>query len=102
MPAGGGNGAGNRARRAAAAGFLALAPDALDPLGGYPGTDDEGRTLQATRSGAEMLEDFIAAVKLMQAHPDCNGKVGSQDAACQQLLRRQARGAPLKRTRRGL
>ena len=33
---------------------------------------------------------------------DCNGKVGSQDAACQQLLRRQARGAPLKRTRRGL
>jgi len=64
------------ARRAAAAGFLALAPDALYPLGGYPGTDDEGRTLQATRSGAEMLEDFIAAVKLMQAHPDCNGKVG--------------------------
>lgn len=64
------------ARRAAASGFLAFAPDALYPLGGYPGTDDEGRTLQATRNGAEMLEDFIAAVKLMQAHPDCTGKVG--------------------------
>ena len=64
------------ARRAAAAGFLAFAPDALYPLGGYPGTDDEGRALQASRNGAEMLEDFIAAVKLMQAHPDCTGKVG--------------------------
>jgi carboxymethylenebutenolidase len=64
------------ARRAAASGFLAFAPDALYPLGGYPGTDDEGRTLQSKRNGAEMLEDFIAAVKLMQAHPDCTGKVG--------------------------
>ena len=64
------------ARRTAAAGFLALAPDALYPLGGYPGTDDEGRTMQATRNGAEMLEDFIEAVKLMQIHPDSNGKVG--------------------------
>ncbi len=63
-------------RRAAAAGFLALAPDALYPLGGYPGTDDEGRTLQATRPGAEMLEDFITAVELMQKHPECTGKVG--------------------------
>ena len=64
------------ARRTAAAGFLALAPDALYPLGGYPGTDDEGRALQATRNGAEMLEDFIEAVKLMQIHPESNGKVG--------------------------
>jgi len=64
------------ARRVAAAGFIAFAPDALYPLGGYPGTDDEGRTLQATRNGAEMLEDFIAAVELMQKHPDCTGKVG--------------------------
>ena len=64
------------ARRAAAAGFLAFAPDALYPLGGYPGTDDEGRTMQATRNGAEMLEDFIAAVRLMQAHPESTGKVG--------------------------
>ena len=64
------------ARRAAAAGFIAFAPDALYPLGGYPGTDDQGRTMQASRNGAEMLEDFIAAVQLMQAHPDCTGKVG--------------------------
>ncbi len=64
------------ARRAAAAGFIAFAPDALYPLGGYPGTDDEGRTMQASRNGAEMLEDFIAAVQLMQAHPECTGKVG--------------------------
>jgi carboxymethylenebutenolidase len=65
------------ARRAAAAGYLALAPDALYPLGGYPGTDDEGRTMQATRNGAEMLEDFIAAVGLMQKHGESTGKVGA-------------------------
>jgi carboxymethylenebutenolidase len=63
-------------RRAAAAGFMAFAPDALYPLGGYPGTDDEGRTMQASRNGAEMLEDFIAAVQLMQGRADCTGKVG--------------------------
>jgi carboxymethylenebutenolidase len=64
------------ARRAAAAGYLTLAPDALYPLGGYPGTDDEGRTMQASRNGPEMLEDFIAAVELMQKHPESTGKVG--------------------------
>jgi carboxymethylenebutenolidase len=64
------------ARRAAAAGYLAFAPDALYPLGGYPGTDDEGRTMQSTRNGAEMLEDFIAAVELMQKHAESTGKVG--------------------------
>jgi carboxymethylenebutenolidase len=64
------------ARRAAASGYLAFAPDALYPLGGYPGTDDEGRTMQATRNGAEMLEDFIAAVELIQKHGDSTGKVG--------------------------
>jgi carboxymethylenebutenolidase len=64
------------ARRAAAAGFLAFAPDALYPLGGYPGTDEEGRTMQASRNGAEMLEDFIAAVELMRTHAGSTGKVG--------------------------
>jgi len=64
------------ARRTAAAGFMAFAPDALYPLGGYPGTDDEGRALQAQRNAAEMLEDFIAAVELMQGRVDCTGKVG--------------------------
>jgi carboxymethylenebutenolidase len=64
------------ARRAALAGFVSLAPDALTPLGGYPGTDDEGRELQAKRDRNEMLEDFIAAFRFLKEHKDCNGKVG--------------------------
>jgi carboxymethylenebutenolidase len=64
------------ARRAALAGFITLAPDALSPLGGYPGNDDEGRTLQAKRNKGEMEEDFIAAYEYLKNHKDCNGKVG--------------------------
>ncbi|WP_346237462.1 dienelactone hydrolase family protein [Niabella insulamsoli] len=64
------------ARRAALAGFVALAPDALTPLGGYPGTDDEGRALQAKRDRNEMLEDFIAAYDYLKNDAGCNGKVG--------------------------
>jgi carboxymethylenebutenolidase len=64
-------------RRLAVAGFIGFAPDALTPLGGYPGTDDEGRTLQRERDGDEMREDFAAAVAFIQSHPDCNGKVGT-------------------------
>jgi len=63
-------------RRAALAGFISLAPDALTPLGGYPGNDDEGRTMQSKRTRDEMLEDFIAAYNHLKAHPDGNGKVG--------------------------
>jgi carboxymethylenebutenolidase len=63
-------------RRAALAGFISLAPDALTPLGGYPGTDDEGRELQSKRNRDEMLEDFIAAFQYLKTHPNCNGKVG--------------------------
>jgi len=63
-------------RRAALAGFISLAPDALTPLGGYPGNDDEGRTLQRQRNRDEMLEDFIAAFEYLKIHPECNGKVG--------------------------
>lgn len=63
-------------RRAALAGFISLAPDALSPLGGYPGNDDEGRTLQSKRNPAEMEEDFISAFDYLKNHPDCNGKVG--------------------------
>ena len=48
-------------RRAALAGFVSLAPDALSPLGGYPGNDEEGRNMQSKRNKAEMEEDFIAA-----------------------------------------
>lgn len=63
-------------RRAALAGFISLAPDALTPLGGYPGNDDDGRTLQRKRDRNEMLEDFIAAFEYLKTHPECNGKVG--------------------------
>lgn len=63
-------------RRAALAGFISLAPDALTPLGGYPGTDDEGRALQSKRDRNEMLEDFIAAHTTLASHPQCTGKVG--------------------------
>ncbi len=64
------------ARRAALAGFISLAPDALSPLGGYPGNDDEGRTLQAKRDRNEMLEDFIAAFNYLKTNEFSNGRVG--------------------------
>jgi carboxymethylenebutenolidase len=64
------------AHQAALDGFIAFAPDALAPLGGYPGTDDEGRTMQATRNRDEILEDFIAGFELLKSHGDCNGNVG--------------------------
>ncbi len=63
-------------RRAAKAGFMAFAPDALFPLGGYPGNDDDGRTMQRKRDRGEMLEDFTAAVEYVQNRDDCTGKVG--------------------------
>jgi carboxymethylenebutenolidase len=64
------------ARRAALAGFISIAPDALTPLGGYPGTDDAGRELQSKRDRNEMLEDFIAAAEVLKNNKDCNGKIG--------------------------
>ncbi len=63
-------------RRAAIEGFITLAPDALSPLGGYPGNDDDGRELQKKRTREEMLEDFIAAYEYLKSHPDCNGYIG--------------------------
>lgn len=64
------------ARRAALAGFITIAPDALTPLGGYPGNDDEGRALQSKRDRNEMLADFIAGYDYLKTHKDCTGKVG--------------------------
>lgn len=64
------------ARMAALEGFITLAPDALTPLGGYPGNDDEGREMQRKRDRNEMLEDFIAAYEYLKAHKDCSGKIG--------------------------
>jgi len=63
-------------RRAALAGFISIGPDALTPLGGYPGNDDKGRELQSKRDRNEMLEDFIAGYEYLKNHKDCNGKVG--------------------------
>lgn len=63
-------------RRAAIEGFITLAPDALTPLGGYPGNDDEGRVLQRKRDRYKMLEDFIAGYDYLMNNDNCNGKVG--------------------------
>jgi len=63
-------------RRTAKEGFISLAPDALTPLGGYPGNDDDGRALQKKRDRNEMLEDFIAAYNYLKNHKDCDGNVG--------------------------
>lgn len=63
-------------RRTAIDGFISLAPDALSPLGGYPGNDDDGRAMQKKRDRNEMLEDFIAAFEYLKTHPKCNGKIG--------------------------
>jgi len=63
-------------RRAALEGFITLAPDALSPLGGYPGNDDDGRELQKKRDRFEMLEDFIAAFEFLKTNDNCTGKVG--------------------------
>lgn len=63
-------------RRAALEGFITLAPDALSPLGGYPGNDDEGRSMQRKRNQQEMLEDFIAGYEYLKNHKDCSGEVG--------------------------
>jgi len=65
------------ARRVAVAGFTALAPDGLSPLGGYPGNDDEGRAMQRTLDPAKLVEDFIAAYDPLRADADANGKVGA-------------------------
>ena len=65
------------ARRLGIAGFIAFAPDALTPLGGYPGNDDDGRALQRQRDSAEMVEDFVAAAEFLAKHRDCSGKVGA-------------------------
>ena len=65
------------ARRAAVAGFLALAPDGLSPVGGYPGNDDDGRTLQASLSPDELDQDMINSARYLKAHALSNGQLGA-------------------------
>ena len=64
-------------RRFAAADFLAFGPDALTPLGGYPGNDDDGRTMQRQLDRGTMVEDFVAAAEFLTDHPDSTGRVGA-------------------------
>ncbi len=64
-------------RRLGVAGFLAFAPDALSPLGGWPGNDDQGREMQAGLDRNAMFEHWVAAVRYLQAHPDSNANVGA-------------------------
>ena len=65
------------ARRAAVAGFVALAPDGLAPLGGYPGNDDDGREMQAKLDQAKLRADMLNGAKFLKAHPLCTGKLGA-------------------------
>lgn len=65
------------ARRAAVAGFLALAPDGLAPVGGYPGNDDDGRTLQRSLDGAELDQDMINSARFLKAHELSTGRLGA-------------------------
>ncbi|KTF14259.1 dienelactone hydrolase family protein [Pseudoalteromonas sp. 10-33] len=65
------------ARRLAKKGFIAFAPDALFPLGGYPGNDDEGRAMQRTMDRAKIQNDFVAAAQFLKNHSNSNGKLGA-------------------------
>jgi carboxymethylenebutenolidase len=64
------------ARRLAVNGFMALAPDGLTSVGGYPGDDDKGATLFGQVNGAKMREDFYAAAMWVKSRPDSTGKLG--------------------------
>ncbi|EGQ9833249.1 dienelactone hydrolase family protein [Vibrio vulnificus] len=65
------------ARRLAKQGFVAFAPDALAPVGGYPGNDDQGRELQKNLDRAKIEQDFIAAAQYLKLHTLSNGKLGA-------------------------
>ncbi|RMX05808.1 dienelactone hydrolase family protein [Corticibacter populi] len=64
------------ARRVAKAGFVALAPDGLSSVGGYPGNDDKGRELQQTVDPEKLMNDFFAAIEYLRASTLTTGKVG--------------------------
>ena len=65
------------ARRVAKAGFMALAPDGLTSVGGYPGNDADGKVLQKTVDRTKLMNDFFAGYKHLVARPDSTGKVGA-------------------------
>jgi carboxymethylenebutenolidase len=65
------------ARRAAVEGFLALAPDGLFPVGGYPGNDDDGRTLQSGLDQARLRQDMVNSARYLRGHDLSTGKLGA-------------------------
>ena len=65
------------ARRLALANFVAFAPDALFPLGGYPGDEDKARELFPKLDQARTREDFVAAAEFLKARAECTGKIGA-------------------------
>lgn len=65
------------ARRFAVEGFIALAPDGLSPVGGYPGNDDEGRTLQRSLDQGPLKQDMLNSAEFVKAHEHSNGKLGA-------------------------
>jgi len=65
------------ARRLAAEGFLALAPDALHPAGGYPGNDDDGRALQKSLDRGKIMVDMLNSAQFVQKHELSTGKLGA-------------------------
>lgn len=64
------------ARRAAVEGFLALAPDGLSPVGGYPGNDDDGRALQASLDQGKLRTDMANSARFLKSHALSSGKLG--------------------------
>ena len=65
------------ARRVAVAGFLALAPDGLSPIGGYPGNDDDGRAMQRSLDQLELREDMLNSARYLKSHSSSTGKLGA-------------------------
>jgi carboxymethylenebutenolidase len=65
------------ARRLAVENFLALAPDALTPLGGYPGDEEKAVQMFSQLDATKRTEDLLAAVPYLRSRPECNGKIGA-------------------------
>ena len=65
------------ARRAAVEGFLALAPDGLAPIGGYPGNDDDGKVMQKSLDGDKLFTDMLNSARFLKGHKLSTGKLGA-------------------------
>jgi carboxymethylenebutenolidase len=65
------------ARRAAVEGFLALAPDGLSPIGGYPGNDDDGKVMQRSLDRDKLFTDMLNSARFLKSHEWSTGKLGA-------------------------